>query len=162
AGALALVLVSYACLIWCERIALSMMGRGDIPLRRIWRPTFTAYALGNAVGLSYATVPAARARLYKDYLSAGEIAALSAVSGGTVMIAGAAAAGVGFILASEEIAARALGAVWLWRLVGLALVAPACAWIATAAGLRGQKKKLFTLQVPRVRIAIAQVAMGML
>src|SRR5262245_65006665 len=69
AGALGLVLVSYACLICCERIALSMMGRGDIPLRRIWRPTFTAYALGNAVGLSYATVPAARARLYKDYLS---------------------------------------------------------------------------------------------
>ncbi len=159
-AAIGLVLVSYACLIGCERIALSIMGRGDIPLRRMWRPTFTAYALGNAIGFSYATVPAARARLYKDYLNGGQIAALSAITGATVMLAGSAVAGLGLLLAGEEIAARTFGAPILWRLLGCVLIAPAFAWIITALSAQGGKT-LFGMKVPKRRIAFAQVAMGM-
>ncbi|MBL8543402.1 MAG: UPF0104 family protein [Hyphomonadaceae bacterium] len=159
-AAIALVFVSYACLIGCERIALSIMGCSDLPLRRMWRPTFTAYALGNAIGFSYATVPAARARLYKDYLSGGQIAALSAITGATVMLAGSAVAGAGLLIAAEEIATRTVGTPLLWRLLGCVLVAPAIAWIITALNAQGGKM-LFGMQVPKRRIAFAQVAMGM-
>lgn len=160
-AAIGLVLVSYACLIGCERIALSIQGRGDIPLRRMWRPTFTAYALGNAVGFSYATVPAARARLYRNYLSGGEIAALSAITGANVMLAGAAVAGVGLLVAPQEIADRSsFGNPLVWRLVGLVLIAPAIAWIVTALRSHGEKM-LFNMRVPKRRIAFMQVGLGM-
>jgi uncharacterized membrane protein YbhN (UPF0104 family) len=160
-AAIALVLISYACLIGCERIALSIQGRGDIPLRRMWRPTFTAYALGNAVGFSYATVPAARARLYRNHLSGGEIAALSAITGANVMLAGAAVAGLGLLIAPEEIVRRSsFGNEVIWRAVGAVLLAPAITWIITALRSHGEKM-LFNMRVPKRRIAFLQVGLGM-
>lgn len=160
-SAIGFVLTSYACLIGCERIALSILGRGDIPLRRMWRPTFTAYALGNAVGFSYATVPVARARLYRDHLSGAEIAALSAVTGATVMLAGAAIAGIGLLISAEHVAERLFGEPALWRLLGCILVAPVCAWLGVALSSRGSEVTLFGLKVPKLRVAFAQVLMGM-
>ena len=160
-SAIGLVLISYACLIGCERIALSIMGRGDIPLRRMWRPTFTAYALGNAVGFSYATVPVARARLYRNHLSGGEIAALSAITGATVMLAGAAIAGIGLLISAEHVAERLFGYALLWRFVGCILVAPVVAWLGVALSSRGSVVTLFGMRVPKLRVAFAQVLMGM-
>ncbi|MGD9815253.1 MAG: YbhN family protein [Hyphomonadaceae bacterium] len=158
---LGLTALSFACLIVCEWIALSMLGHGDIPLRRVWRPAFTAYALGNAMGLTYATVPAARARLYKDDLTAVEIAKLSALTGAAVLIGGAGIAGLGILFAAEEIAGRTFGTVHLWWLAGLGLLAPMIAWLATAAGVR-PAQRLFGLRLPRRRFAVAQVLVGML
>jgi phosphatidylglycerol lysyltransferase len=131
-------------------------------MTRIARATFTAYALGNAVGFSYATVPAARAQLFKNDLSAPEIAGLSAITGAAVMIAGSAVAGLGLLLAGREIAAAIVGEAWMWRLLGAALMAPACVWLAVAAGILpnswiGRLK----LQPPGFRMAAAQVGMGM-
>lgn len=160
-SAVGLVLLSYACLIGCERIALSIMGRGNIPLRRMWRPTFTAYALGNAVGFSYATVPVARARLYRNHLGGAEIAALSAITGATVMLAGAAVAGIGLLISAEHVAERLFGNAALWRFVGCCLVAPVCAWLGVALSSRGSVVKLFGMRVPKLRVAFAQVLMGM-
>lgn len=162
ASAIALVVVSYACLIGCERIALSILGRRDIPMTRIARATFTAYALGNAVGFSYATVPAARAQLFKNDLNAVEIAGLSAITGAAVMIAGSAVAGLGLVVAAREIAESTIGAAWMWRLLGVALLAPAGVWLAVAAGILpnswiGRLK----LEPPGFRMAAAQVGMGM-
>jgi len=155
-----LTVLSYACLVVCEWIALSMLGHGDIPLRRVWRPAFTAYALGNAIGLTYATVPAARARLYKDDLTAVEIAKLSALTGAAVLIGGAAVAGIGLIVAAEEISARAFGAPHLWILAGVGLLLPMLAWLATAFGVR-QTRRFWDLRVPKRRFAVVQVLVGM-
>lgn len=159
-AAIALTGVSYGCLIVCEWIALTMLGHGDIPLRRVWRPAFTAYALGNAIGLTYATVPAARARLYKDDLTALEIAKLSALTGAAVLIGGAAVAGFGLIVAADEIAGRAFGTPYLWMLAGLGLLAPMIAWLATAFGVR-QTQRFFDLRLPKRRFAVVQVLVGM-
>lgn len=162
ASAVGLVVISYACLIGCERIALSILGRRDIPMTRIARATFTAYALGNAVGFSYATVPAARAQLFKKDLNAAEIAGLSAITGAAVMIAGAGVAGLGLVIAGREIAAATVGEAWMWRLLGAALLAPACVWIAVAAGvLPNSWIGRLKLEPPSPGVAAAQVGMGM-
>jgi uncharacterized membrane protein YbhN (UPF0104 family) len=161
-AAVGLVVLSYGCLIGCERIALSILGRRDIPMTRIARATFTAYALGNAVGFSYATVPAARAQLFKNDLNAAEIAGLSAITGAAVMIAGSAVAGLGLLVAGREIAAATVGEAWMWRLLGAALMTPACVWIAVAGGvLPNSWIERLRLEPPSFRMAAAQVGMGM-
>jgi phosphatidylglycerol lysyltransferase len=128
AAAFALVLGSYACLIVSERLALNMIGK-QLPFARIWRPTVAAHALGNALGFSFATGPAARARLYKEALSPAEIAAVSALSGAGVFMSAAAVAGAGLLIAAPEIAGHGFGHVWLWRVLGFGLVLPCLTWI---------------------------------
>lgn len=130
--AAAAALGSYVCLVGGERLSLAMIGK-DIPLARMWRASFTAYALGNALGFSFATAPAARARLYKDVLQPTEIGAVSALTGISVIIGALATAGVSLLFGANEIVDHGFGAPYLLQLLGVALLAPIGIWLALCA-----------------------------
>jgi phosphatidylglycerol lysyltransferase len=163
AGAAVLAALSYAALGGGEAIALSMMGR-KVSAGRVALASFTAYALGNAVGFSFATAPAIRARLYRDALKPGEIAAISAVTGAGMAASAAAAAGLGLLFAAPEIARHSFNHPWIWRVVGAALVAPALAWLAFSFNRPRPSVTLagVTIGAPPSGLALIQVALGVL
>lgn len=162
AAGIALAIVSYACLIISEHFALSMIAK-PLPFARMWRPAFAAHALGNALGFSFATGPAARARLYKDLLTPTEVAAVSALSGASVFTAAASTAGVGLLLAATEIAGHGFGQVWLWRALGLVLIFPSLGWILLA--WRSSQTGVVagvTVKTPPGAMAALQIGVGAL
>ena len=100
---------SFGCLIVNEGLTLRGLGV-DLPGRLVATASFTAYALSNAIGFSFATAPAARARFYRTEVSPQQIAAASAITGAMVMIGAALAAGIGLAIAGGEPAVRIAGA----------------------------------------------------
>ncbi|MFT3723274.1 MAG: bifunctional lysylphosphatidylglycerol flippase/synthetase MprF [Hyphomonadaceae bacterium] len=128
-----LTLCSFACLVGGEQIAHRILGK-KTPLGSVWRPAFTAYALGNALGFSFATGPAARARLYRGVVAPAEIAGLSALTGLGVALGAMTAAGAGALFGASDLAARGFGFAWLWQLGGLVLVTPALAYLTASFG----------------------------
>lgn len=131
--AASLVVLSYGCLICGERLATPLAGK-DLDIRKVWRPSFVAYALGNSLGFSFATAPMARARLYRELLTTGEIATVSALTGLAVMGGAMTAAGLGLLAGAEDISTHGMGPVWLWWLMGTLLLAPLAAFLVVAAG----------------------------
>ena len=129
AGAFAAL--SYLCLMVGEGVALTMIGR-PLRLASFWQPSLTAYALGNALGFSFATAPAVRARLYKGLLEPSGVAAISAMTGLSVFAGAVMAAGLGLLLGATEIADQGFGAPFLWQGAGIVLAAPAAAWLAVS------------------------------
>lgn len=131
--AAALALLSYGCLVCGERLASSLAGK-DLPIRQVWRPSFVAYALGNSLGFSFATAPMARGRLYRDLLTPGDVAAVSALTGLAVTGGAATAAGLGLIAGSTDISAHGFGPVWVWWLAGGLLLTPLAFYLWIVAG----------------------------
>ncbi len=115
-----------------EAMALSMLGK-RLPLGQVWRPALIANAFANSVRFSFGAAPAVRARLYRQTLNPAEVAAVSAITDVSVTAMALAAAGAGLLIAGPELAARSLGPPLLWRMAGLALLAPALAWLALSA-----------------------------
>lgn len=155
-----LVVASYLSLIVAEGLALDMIGK-PIAFARMWPAAFSAYALGNALGFSFATAPAARARLYRFELTAADTAAVSALTGATVMASALTAAGLGLFVAAEEVAHHACGPAWGWRALAIGLLAPGIAWILVA--LRAPQKRLVAgvaVSTPRPLQAALQVLAG--
>lgn len=139
-----LTLFSYACLVGGEKIAHAILGK-TTPLRSVWRPSFTAYALGNSLGFSFATGPAARARLYRGVITPAEIASLSALTGLGVATGALTAAGGGMLIGANDLSAHGFGFVWMWQIVGLLLAAPAMIYVALSFG---PPRKITILGVP--------------
>lgn len=160
AWAIGLGCLSYLCLIAAERLALGMIDR-PIALGDMWRAAFSAYALGNALGFSFATAPAARAQLYRNQLQPVETAAVSALTGAAVMASALTAAGLGLLIGAGDLAHHGFGLDWGWRLLGVALLAPAISWIVVAAGAP-QRRRVAGIEVstPRPRTAVLQVVLG--
>ncbi|MCC6789610.1 MAG: bifunctional lysylphosphatidylglycerol flippase/synthetase MprF [Hyphomonadaceae bacterium] len=156
----ALAGASYFALIVAERLALDMIGK-PIALARMWRAAFSAYALGNALGFSFATAPAARARLYRFDLAAADIAAVSALTGASVMASSLTAAGLGLFIGAEEVAFHSFGPAWSWRALAIGLMLPAIAWILIA--MRAPQTRSVAgvaVRTPRPLTAALQVLVG--
>lgn len=116
-----LAAASFACLIANEALALKALRAKPASPFLIARAAFTAYALSNAIGLSFATAPAVRARFYRDRVAPVEIARASAITGAMVMLGAAAAAGLGLLLSGPSLA---------WRWGGALLVLPLLGFVA--------------------------------
>ncbi len=158
--AVALACASYASLIVAEQLALAMIAK-PMALKQMWRAAFSAYALGNALGFSFATAPAARARLYRGQLAPSEIAAVSALTGTSVTIAALTAAGLGLLIGAEEVARHGFAQALVWRALAIALLAPAIAWIVIAAWSPQQREIAGILvRTPEPRAALLQIAVG--
>lgn len=69
--AIALACISPASLVLVKKLALAMIGK-PMALKQMWRAAFSAYALGNTLGFSFATAPLARARPYRGQLAPAE------------------------------------------------------------------------------------------
>lgn len=160
-AAIGFAALSYAALIVNEGLALRAIGKPQ-SFRQYWRPAFVAYALGNAIGFSFATAPAARARLYGKSLEPDDIAALSGVTGLIVALSGAAVAGAGLFAGADEIASAAFGTPVLWRVVGLSMCAPALLWISFSAMQRPIALGGFSIAPPSLGIGLGQFGMGCL
>lgn len=155
------VVLSFACLIGAESLALSLIGK-PMPLARMWRASFTAYALGNALGFSFATAPAARARLYGDALKPEEVAAVSALTAGGVFTSAAFAAGLGLLVGAGEIATHGFGYPLGWRIFGAVLILPAIGWVLLAlGGARSASIGGVSFRTPRMDVALSQVGLGL-
>ncbi|MBU6374237.1 MAG: bifunctional lysylphosphatidylglycerol flippase/synthetase MprF [Alphaproteobacteria bacterium] len=105
-----LTAASFACLIANESVALRGLG-APAPARRVAQAAFTAYALSNAIGFSFATAPAVRTRFYRGVVSPTAIAGVSAITGATVAAGAGLTAAGGHILSETAPGWRALGGV---------------------------------------------------
>lgn len=159
AFAILLACASYGCLVISERLALTMIGE-PIALKIMWRAAFSAYALGNALGFSFATAPAARARLYRGHLQPAEVAAVSALTGANVTLSALTVAGAGLFIGADEIVRHGFGHAWAWRVLALGLIAPAVAWIIAARSPRTHKIAELSVRTPSPQAAILQVFAG--
>jgi phosphatidylglycerol lysyltransferase len=131
-GAVVAAVISYAALVFADRYALAMLGK-RLPYARTARASLAAYALANTLGYSWATAATARQRLYRKWgLLPGEIGALSFVTGTAVQIGGLAAAGLGLLVAAQEVALHGPLNSGFWLFVGLVILVPAALWLVYA------------------------------
>lgn len=160
-GALVLVIISYACLVGGEHLLHRAIGK-DTSISEIWRPSFTAYALGNSLGFSFATAPMARGRLYHGLISPGEIAAISALTGVAVLLGGLTIAGLGLVIAGPELTGHGLGPALAWQTAGLALVVPAGVLVVFAFTSRRHFAVAgIPVEIPPPQRALPQLALAM-
>ena len=123
-AAIALTPAAYACLAVTEAWAVASVGKSLKP-SQISFVTFVAYAMSNGLGLSVVSGAAARLRIYSAWgLTAGEIAAVTLLTGVAVTVTGFATAGLVVMFMPgipiwARIAAFALACVALIRLAPL-------------------------------------------
>ncbi|MET0544722.1 MAG: YbhN family protein [Caulobacterales bacterium] len=132
---LGLCAFSYLMLALIERSVLQMLHR-EQAFPSVFKSSFVTYGASNALGYSFATAPAARARIYRDRLRAREIGALSAITAASVGLGAATAAGLSLVFGAPDLPRTFLGGAHVWRWTGLALLAPAVLWIALSGRAR--------------------------
>lgn len=159
-GAVVAAIVSYAALVFSDRFALSMLGK-RLAYARTARASLAAYALANTLGYSWATAATARQRLYRKWgLLPIEIGSLSFVTGNAVQVGGLAAAGLGLLVAAQEVALHGPLNSAFWFGVGLVILVPSALWLNYAH--RGPKMTEITgapLYRPKPRVAMAHLSL---
>jgi len=159
--ALACAAASYICLTGFDALALRAIGR-KLSYRKIALTSFVSLGIGHTVGVAVLSSGALRYRFYSGFgLRAGEVGKIIVLCGLTVGLGLMTLAGVMLaarpdlalgVLHVSPVTARGIGAVCL-LLSGLYVW---MAWRRTKPlSIRGHE-----LQLPDVRIAVAQVAVG--
>lgn len=128
---LGLCLLSFMMLALIERSVLQML-HCEQPLWRVFRYAFVTYGLSNAIGFSYASAPATRARIYRDRLRTREVGALSAITAASVALGAITAAGLGLLIDPPRASIFAAAPESLLRLLGAVLLAPALVWVVVS------------------------------
>lgn len=155
---LGLCAVSYLMLALIERAALQMLHR-EQAFPWVLKSSFVTYGLSNALGYSFATAPAARARIYRHRLRNREIGALSALTAWSVALGAVTAGGLSLLLGAPKLPALGWGGSDPWRWVGVALLAPAALWIAlSVTARRALDVKGIKFRTLGVRRSVSQVA----
>jgi phosphatidylglycerol lysyltransferase len=144
-AALGVCFVSFTMLALVERSALQMLHR-EQPFGRVFRYAFVTYGLSNAIGFSYASAPATRARVYRHRLRVREVAALSLITAASVGLGAITAAGVSLLIDAPRVSGFASPPDSVLRVLGCALLAPALFWIAASV-----RRKVVTLWGMRFR-----------
>ena len=127
-----LCLLSFIMLALIERSVLQML-HCEQPFWRVFRFAFITYGLSNAIGFSYASAPATRARIYRDRLRVREIGALSVISAASVALGAVSAAGIGLLIDPPRTSIFAAAPETGLRLFGVALLAPSLLWLFMSA-----------------------------
>ncbi|WP_443147450.1 lysylphosphatidylglycerol synthase domain-containing protein [Prosthecomicrobium sp. N25] len=152
---------SYACLTLFDALAVRYIGH-RLPYRRTALASFVSLSLGHSIGFAGLSSGAIRYRFYRRWgLRLSEVAKLVVFCGMTVGLGLAVLAGIA-LLADPWLAERVTELPpSTSRLVGAACLVVPALYIGVAA-LRPRPIRLWrwTLEVPRLRIAAAQVAVG--
>jgi glycosyltransferase 2 family protein len=152
---------SYLCLTGFDWLALRYVGR-PLPYRRAALASFTSLSLGHNIGFAALSSGAIRYRFYSRWgLSTGEVAKVILFCGLTVglglMVLG------GFALLARSDLAESITGLSRPVIVGLGLLCflLAAAYLALAAFVRGRLRlRGWTLEMPALRLALAQLVIG--
>jgi phosphatidylglycerol lysyltransferase len=163
AAAVVLAGASYVALTGYESLALRYVG-ASMPWRRYGLTSFVAYAVGHNLGVAAISGGAVRYRLYSPLgLGAADIARIVAFCTLTFALGVGTLAGFSLLLHAGE-AATLLHASSGWsRLAGGVLLAAVAAYVVACAAWREPVAwRGWRLQLPSVRLALAQVAVASL
>lgn len=160
--ALLFTVASYLALTLYDVLALRAIGQ-PLSYGTAALASFTSYTLSHNLGLSLLTGGSARYRVYSaEGLAIGDVARVVAIAGmtfwgGVLVLAGA------MLLISPEPIANGLLILpdWLWRIMGLALLA-AIAALLLWAGREGRVLRIgrWSLPIPGHRFALAQIGVA--
>lgn len=152
---------SYACLTGFDTLAVRYVGR-DIAYPRIALTSFVSLSLGHNIGLAALSSGAIRYRFYSRWgLTAGDVAKIILFCGLTVGLGLAALAGVALV-AQSGLAADILGLPQATVIaLGAGCLTAVAAYLILAATLRRPLRiRHWELEIPRLRLAAAQVVIG--
>ena len=152
---------SYFCLTGFDWLALHYVGK-PLPYRRVALASFVSLSLGHSIGFAGISSGAFRYRYYSRWgLTAGDVAKVVLFCGMTVglglMVLGAAA-----LLLRPDIPAAFTGlGPDLIRSIGAGCLLLAVVYVVLASRLRsGLTIRGWTLEMPPVRLAVAQIVLG--
>jgi uncharacterized membrane protein YbhN (UPF0104 family) len=161
AAAAACAAGSYFCLTWFDWLGLRYVGK-PLPYRRAALASFVSLSIGHNIGLAGLSSGAIRYRFYRRWgLSLAEIARLVVFSGVTVALGLVTLGGIALLarprLAVEIIGIDAAGVTAL----GIACLAVDLLYLGMAALRLGPLRfRRWTLDIPTLRLALAQIAIG--
>jgi uncharacterized membrane protein YbhN (UPF0104 family) len=152
---------SYLCLTGFDWLALRYVGQ-QIPYSKIALASFCSLSLGHNIGFAALSSGAIRYRFYSRWgVSGGDVAKIVLFCGMTVGL-GLCILGGCAILIRYDLAARVTGlgeAVVIG--IGLACLSAAALYIVLAAWLRKPLRiRNWTIEMPPLRLALAQIAIG--
>jgi uncharacterized membrane protein YbhN (UPF0104 family) len=160
---LALVALSYGSLTLYDRLALSLIGRGDIPYRIAALGSFTSYPIAHGIGAVLLISSAIRYRIYSPYgIGVGDVARICFLTGLTFWLGNLTALGLSVLyepeaisridqlspLANSAIAVAILGGIvfyvcWTWN------------------GRRQMGRKNWSVPLPSGRNVFLQIGIGL-
>ncbi len=162
-AALAFAAASYTCLTLFDYLAVRYAGHA-LPWRQCALASFTSLSLGHSIGFAGLSSGAIRYRFYSRWgLSVGDVARVVAFSGATVAI-GMATLGGGALLWRSDLGTELTGIGQEGILaIGAALLAAVAAYVAASAFVRAPLKiRRWTVEMPSLKLALAQVGVGAL
>lgn len=152
---------SYLCLTGFDALAVRYAGK-PLPYRRTALASFTALSIGHNIGVAALSSGAVRYRFYSRWgLSAADVAKVIVFCGLTVGLGLATLGGLGLLAYPAE----AQGLIGLDRgsilVLGIVCVAAPFAYVASAAFVRRPLRfRRWSLQLPRLSLAVGQVVIG--
>ncbi len=152
---------SYLCLTGFDYLALRYAGR-PLPYRKAALASFTSLSLGHNIGFAFLSSGAIRYRFYTRWgLNAGQVAKVILFCGLTVGLGLMTLAGAAFLSNANFAQERTgLGRSAIHALGALCLAGP-CTYLALAACMRKQLSLSgWSLEMPPLRLALGQVAVG--
>lgn len=152
---------SFFCLTWSDTLAVRYT-KSDLPYRKIALASFTSLSIGHTLGLAALSSGAVRYRLYTGWgLSPGDVGRIILFCGMTVVVGLATGGGLASLIQPALVGevfkiapAAAMG-------VGALLLLLVLIYLGLAALVhRPIRIHRFQLPVPRLRLALGQVAVG--
>ncbi|MCO5733797.1 YbhN family protein [Rhizobium sp. SSA_523] len=153
--------LSYVCLTGFDWAGVRYV-KSDLPYPKIALASFVSLGLGQSIGLAGLSSGAIRYRYYAHWgLSTEDVAKIVLMSGMTVGLGLLVLSGIVMVLNpsdTSEVLRIAPGAVLA---IGIGCLLAAAAYVALAAFLRTPLKiKSWSFQMPRARLAVAQIVIG--
>jgi uncharacterized membrane protein YbhN (UPF0104 family) len=152
---------SYLCLTGFDWLALRYVG-SDLPYRKNALASFCSLSLGHNIGFAALSSGAVRYRFYSRWgVSGADVARIIVFCGVTVGI-GLATLGGGALLMRPDLAAKMTGLDEAAIIgLGIACLAVVAGYVALAAFVRKPLRiRKWTLEMPPLRLALGQVAIG--
>lgn len=152
---------SYLCLTGFDWCGVRAVG-GDLSYPRIALASFIALSIGQSVGLSGLSSGALRYRYYSHWgMSTEDVAKIVLLSGVTVGLGMAVLTGIVMVINPSDAAAVLHLSEAVITSIGLACFAVTALYVVLSASLRAPLRiRSWTFQMPRLKIALAQVVIG--
>ncbi|MET0970428.1 MAG: UPF0104 family protein [Tardiphaga sp.] len=162
ATALALVALSYASLTLYDRLALAMIGRGDIPYRIAALASFTSYPIAHGTGAVLLVSSAVRYRIYAVHdVSPGNVARICFLTGLTFWLGNLTALALSILYAPDAISRIDHLPAELNRLFAGLLLAAIVGYVGwTWNGRRTLGHRGWSVPVPSGRNVFLQIGIG--
>lgn len=160
-AALAFTAASFVCLAGSDALAVRYTARA-LPLRRVALASFISVSIGHTLGFAAVSSGALRFRLYTGWgLSGGDVARILLFCGTTAVLGMTTLAGIASLANPAVLASLLRVPASMAQGIGAGLLAAIGMYLGLARFVhRPIRIRRFVLPVPRLRLALAQVAVG--